>query len=64
MARRWITHEQAYSELIDSIHSLTAELDKENKRLKDTDDYDEITQLEHTKSIIGRWFFNHGGLPI
>jgi len=64
MARRWLTHKQAYIELIDSIHSLTQALDDENKRLKKVKDYDEITQLHHTKSIIGRWFNEHGGLPV
>jgi hypothetical protein len=47
-----------------SVEEICDSIKKKNSELKKNKDYDEITQLHNTKSLIKRWFFDEGRLPI
>lgn len=64
MAVRIKTHDEIFLLYLKSVKNLTEAIVIKNKQLKEADDYDEETQLHNTKSLIKRWFFNNGLLPI
>lgn len=58
------THNELYLMFLKSVEEICDSIKKKNSELKKNKDYDEITQLHNTKSLIKRWFFDEGRLPI
>jgi hypothetical protein len=64
MAKRLETHEQLFLLFLQSVKSVSEDIKKKNDELKKNKDYDEVTQLHNTKSIMKHWFNMTGLLPI